>query len=197
MNYFDTYEIENLKELLNKTTQRNKNRTAFKLKDDKGKIMNKTYSELKNDVQNLATKLIELGLKDKRVAIMGKNSYEWAISYLAVVIIGIVVPIDKEASSDNVKEFLNVSESEAIIADSKYLDEIFKFKDDLKNKTLLIDMQNTSKYTNIQNLMNDGKKLIQNGDKNFEDIKINPNEMKILLFTSGTTRKFKSSYVVT
>ena len=94
--------------MLEKTTNQNQNKTAFKLKDENGKIINKTYNEFKNDVQNLSTKLIDMGLKDKRIAIMGKNSYFWAVSYLAVAIVGIVVPIDKEASNENVKEFLNI-----------------------------------------------------------------------------------------
>ena len=89
---------------------------------------------------------------------MGKNSYNWSISYLAVAIIGIVVPIDKEASVENIKEFLKVSEAEAIIADTKYLDEIFQIKSELKNIPIFVDMQNTSKYINIEDLINDRKR---------------------------------------
>ena len=192
INYFKTYEIEDLKDMLEKTTNKNSKKVAFRVKDNNGKIINKTYLDFKNDVQNLATKLIEMGLENQKVAVMGKNSYNWAVSYLAVVIIGIVVPIDKEASNDNVKEFLNVSNAKAIIADNKYLNEIFDFKSELKNEILLIDMQNTSKYINMEDLIIDGKNLISNGNKDYENIKINPDEMKILLFTSGTTGNSKA-----
>lgn len=192
INYFKTYEIEDLKDMLEKTTNKNSKKVAFRVKDNNGKIINKTYLDFKNDVQNLATKLIKMGLENQKVAVMGKNSYNWAVSYLAVVIIGIVVPIDKEASNDNVKEFLNVSNAKAIIADNKYLNEIFDFKSELKNEILLIDMQNTSKYINMEDLIIDGKNLISNGNKDYENIKINPDEMKILLFTSGTTGNSKA-----
>ncbi len=192
INYFKTYEIEDLKDMLEKTAVKNNTKTAFKVKDQNGKIINKSYIDFQNDVQSLSTKLIEMGMQNQRIAVMGKNSYSWAISYLAATIIGIVVPIDKEASKENVKEFLNVSNSKAIIADDKYLNEIFEFKSELKNETMLIDMQNTSKYTNLSDLIADGKKLIDDGNSEYENIKINPDEMKILLFTSGTTGNSKA-----
>lgn len=192
INYFKTYEIEDLKDMLEKTAVKNSTKTAFKVKDQNGKIINKSYIDLKNDVQSLSTKLIEMGMQNQRIAVMGKNSYSWAISYLAATIIGIVVPIDKEASKENVKEFLNVSNAKAIIADDKYLNEIFEFKSELKNETMLIDMQNTSKYMNLSDLIADGKKLIDEGNSEYENIKINPDEMKILLFTSGTTGNSKA-----
>ena len=192
INYFKTYEIEDLKDMLEKTAVKNSTKTAFKVKNSNGKIINKSYIDFKNDVQSLSTKLIEMGMQNQRIAVMGKNSYSWAISYLAATIIGIVVPIDKEASKENVKEFLNVSNSKAIIADDKYLNEIFEFKSELKNETMLIDMQNTSKYTNLSDLIADGKKLIDEGNSEYENIKINTDEMKILLFTSGTTGNSKA-----
>ena len=192
INYFKTYEIEDLKDMLEKTAVKNSTKTAFKVKNPNGKIINKSYINFKNDVQSLATKLMEMGMKNQRIAVMGKNSYSWAISYLAATIIGIVVPIDKEASKENVKEFLNVSNSKAIIADDKYLNEIFEFKSELKNETMLIDMQNTSKYMNLSDLIADGKKLIDEGNSEYENVKINPDEMKILLFTSGTTGNSKA-----
>ncbi len=192
INYFKTYEIEDLKDMLEKTAEKNSTKTAFKIKDNNGKIINKTYTDFKKDVQSLATKLIEMGMQNQKIAVMGKNSYSWAISYLAVTIIGIVVPIDKEASNENIKEFLNVSNAKAIIADNKYLNEISKFQSELKNQTMFIDMQNTSKYTNLEDLIIDGKKLIDEGNTDYENIKINPNEMKILLFTSGTTGNSKA-----
>ena len=189
INYFDTYEVKNLKDMLYKTTLRNQNKVAFRLKDNEGKIVNKTYLDFRKDVEALGTKLIEMGLKDKRIAIIGKNSYEWSISYLACVIIGIVVPIDKESSDDNIKEFLNSSRADAIISDTKYLDRIESVE--LNTKPIKIDMQNTLKYTNFGYLIDDGKRMISNGNRDFIDAKINPDEMKILLFTSGTTGNSK------
>ena len=191
INYFDTYEIKDLKDMLYKTTIRNQNKVAFKLKDNEGKIVNKTYLDFRKDVEALGTKLIEMGLKNKRIAIIGKNSYEWAVSYLACVVVGIVVPLDKESSDENIKEFLNSSKADAIISDTKFLDRIEKFKSELKNKLIKIDMQNTLNYTNFRYLIDEGKMLISSGNRDFIDTKINSDEMRILLFTSGTTGNSK------
>ena len=192
INYFKTYKIEDLKDLLIKTTEKNKNKVAFKVKEPSGLIIIKTYSDFKNDVSALATRLIDMGLKNKRIAIMGKNSYGWATSYLAATIIGVVVPIDKESSIENVKEFLITSKAEAIIADTKFLDNILEIKNSFNKDLKLIDIQNASKYEKLSNLIDQGKMLISNGNNEFENIEINPDEMKILLFTSGTTGNSKA-----
>ena len=192
INYFKTYKIEDLKDLLIKTTEKNKNKVAFKVKEPSGQIIIKTYSDFKNDVSALATRLIDMGLKNKRIAIMGKNSYGWATSYLAATIIGVVVPIDKESSIENVKEFLITSKAEAIIADTKFLDNILEIKNSFNKDLKLIDIQNASKYEKLSNLIDQGKMLISNGNNEFENIEINPDEMKILLFTSGTTGNSKA-----
>ena len=113
------------------------------------------------------------------------------MSYLASTIIGIVIPIDKESSDENIKEFLNISNAEAIIGDIKYLDKVDKMKKELKNKLIMIDTQNTLKYKNLGYLIDDGKRLISEGNQVFKNIEIDPNEMKILLFTSGTTGNSK------
>ena len=191
IDYFETYQINDLKDMLLKTTKNNKDKIAFKLKNKEGKIYCKSYYDFKLDVEALSTKLIDLGLKNKPIVIIGKNSYEWAVAYLSSTIVGIAVPIDKESSEENIVEFINVSKAEAIIADIKYLEKVENSENKLKIKLKMIDMQNTLKYINFGFLIDQGKMLISNGNKSFEKIKIDPNVMKVLLFTSGTTGNSK------
>ena len=191
INYFDTYQINNLKDMLLKTTKKNQNKIAFKIKNKDGIIYYKSYLDYKLDVEALSTKLINMGLKNKPIAIIGRNSYEWAVSYLATTIVGIAVPIDKEASNENIRDFLNISKAEAIISDTKFLEKIDTFKDKLNVKIKVIDMQNTLKYINFGFLIDEGKMIVSNGNKDFENIEIDSNKMKVLLFTSGTTGNSK------
>lgn len=157
--YFNTYEIKDLKDMLLKTVARNSNKVAFKIKTDDGKIVNKTFKEFKEDVEGLATKLIKMNLKNKRIAIMGKNSYSWAISYLSATIIGVVVPIDKESTDGNVVDFINKSRAEALIADDKYLKRIKLLEKDLTNEiTFLSTEKKSTKYLNIFSLIDERKK---------------------------------------
>lgn len=193
--YHKCEEVTNFKEMLDRSAIIFKTRTAFKLKDNEGKIYNKTYEELKNEVTELGTSLIEKGFLNKRIAVIGKNSYKWGISYLAASIVGIVVPIDKELHSDDVINFMNVSKTECILGDSKNLKQIVENIDKLENKdTVFIsfDEQNQDKkFIEIETELENGKKLLENGNTKFDKIKINPDELRILLFTSGTTGKAK------
>ena len=145
--------------MLLKTVARNSNKVAFKIKTDDGKIVNKTFKEFKEDVEGLATKLIKMNLKNKRIAIMGKNSYSWAISYLSATIIGVVVPIDKESTDGNVVDFINKSRAEALIADDKYLKRIKLLEKDLTNEiTFLSTEKKSKKYLNIFSLIDERKR---------------------------------------
>ena len=145
--------------MLLKTVARNSNKVAFKIKTDDGKIVNKTFKEFKEDVEGLTTKLIKMNLKNKRIAVMGKNSYSWAISYLSATIIGVVVPIDKESTDGNVVDFINKSRAEALIADDKYLKRIKLLEKNLINEiTFLSTEKKSTKYLNIFSLIDERKR---------------------------------------
>ena len=177
--YHKTDKISNFKELLDRGATLFKNRTAFKLK---------------NDVTALGTFLINKGLAGKRICVIGKNSYKWAISYLASSIIGIVVPIDKELHSEDVVNFMNVSEASCILGDDKILDSIYSLKEKINNKdTLFIkfNLKENNHFLSFDLAFNNGVSLVDAGNTEFDKIEVNPDEMKILLFTSGTTGNAK------
>ena len=131
--YFKVHTVTDLKDLLYKSAEKHKNNIAFKLKNKDGKIYNVKYIEFKNHVEALGTSLIDLKLSNKSIALIGKNSYSWITSYLAASIIGTVVPIDKELHVDDIINFINISESKAIIGDEKYIKAIIENKDKLKH----------------------------------------------------------------
>lgn len=98
---------------------------------------------------------------------MGKNSYHWAISYMAASIIGIVVPIDKELHSSDVINFLNVSEASCILADEKYISSLLKEKSEIKNNLTFINFNSektTDEFISFSSLIEDGDKLVEEGD---------------------------------
>lgn len=184
--YHKCEEVTNIKEILERSSTIFKTRTAFKLKNDKGEIYRKSYEELYNDVISLGTDLIEKGLLNKRIAVVGKNSYNWSVSYLAATIVGIVVPIDKELHSDDIINFMNVSETKCILGDSKNLNGIKENINKLNNKeTIFVELEK------LQKQIEEGKKLVEKGNTIFKNIKVDSDEMKILLFTSGTTGNAK------
>lgn len=192
--YFKVHNITDLKDLLYKSAEKFKNRNAFKLKDKNGKIYGVKYIEFKNHVESLGTSLLELDLKDKSIAVIGKNSYSWISSYLAASIIGTAVPIDKELHVDDIINFINISEAKAVIGDSKHIKSIIENKEKLNNDVILINMDNSEINENVikfNELIDKGRKKLETGDTSFSDIEINPDDMHILLFTSGTTGNAK------
>ena len=193
--YHKAIEITDLKDLLYKSASRFTRRTAFKLKDKIGNIYKVTYKKFKADVMALGTALINLGLKDSNIAVIGKNSYNWAVSYLASTIVGVVVPIDKELKSEEIVNFLNVSSAKAVLADDKYIQNLVKSKSSIENKNILFinfnSEKDTNSYMSYQLALDAGYDQLEEGNKDFDNIKIDPNAMKILIFTSGTTGSAK------
>lgn len=83
------YEIErvsNFRELISRSAKLYPNKVAFiyKKSPKDTTYITHTYTELKQDIENLGTALIDLGLAGKRVAIIAPNRYEWCMSYLSV-----------------------------------------------------------------------------------------------------------------
>ena len=195
--YFKRDDFSDLKEMIYTVGKKYAGKTAFKLKDNAGQIYNVSYFEFLKDVESLGTALISYGLKDKFIADVRKNSYKWAVSYLAACIVGVVVPIDKELKVNDMITFLNDSNSSVILGDSRYLEEI-KANDNLLNNQNLIYIDFNKESSNTDNVLsfNHFKTTGQYNketsyDTSFENIKINPDEMHFLLFTSGTTGNSK------
>ena len=77
---------ENLKEMLQKTGEEFADKYAYKFKTENiGEFTYITHKEFRDDINNLGTALINIGLKDKRIAVISENRYEWGVAYLAVV----------------------------------------------------------------------------------------------------------------
>lgn len=190
--YHKAEEVTNFKQMLYRSADIYRSRTAFKVKDSNNNIISITYEDFKKDIIYLGTSLINKGFTNKKISVIGKNSYNWCVSYLAASIVGIVVPIDKELHTDDVINFMNVSESTCILGDQKNLDSIIQSKDKLDNKdTYFIFFNETKNNSTISFMKQEGKKLYENGLTDFDNIEINPDELRILLFTSGTTGNAK------
>lgn len=193
---YDYLEISDLKDMLNKTGKLYGEKIAYKIKNEEGKYRTITHREVRDMVDSLGTALINLGLKGKRIAIIGENRYEWEIAYLAIVCgTGIVVPLDKSLPENELEELIERSEVEAIFYSKKYEETIEKIKYSQKNKLkhmISMDLKKHSKGIYSQEeLIETGEKLLEKGNREFIDAIINEKEMSIMLFTSGTTSKSK------
>lgn len=193
---YDYLKITDLKDMLNKTRDLYATRPAYKIRLENGKYQIFTHAQVRDMVDGLGTALIDLGLKGKRIAIIGENRYEWEIAYLSVVCgTGIVVPLDKSLPENELEDLVKRSKVSAIFYSKKYEEAIKKIKYRQTNQLkhlISMDLEANSEGVYSQKeLIKVGKKLIENGNKDFINAKINPEEMSIMLFTSGTTSKSK------
>ena len=156
-----------------------------------------TYSQFRNDVIGFGTGLTNrYNLKDERVVIIGENTYHWYVSYMALLCgAGLAVPVDKELPANEIENVVNRSKATAVIYSTKKKEVIKKIEDNLPEVKFFIQMNSDDELSGrgigFNTVMNEGKKLVEGGDDSFEKIEIDPEEFKVLIFTSGTTSQSK------
>lgn len=203
---FTTKEFQNIREVISNAVENYPQNIAFKIKkknvNGKGKetvsYRQITYVEFQDDINALGTALINIGLKDKRTAIMGKNRYEWILSYVSVLNgVGIAVPLDKDLPEEETETSLQRSKADCIIFSKENLEVIKNIKQ--RNSTGLyrfVCMDKLDKEDEdilyIGDLIEQGKELIANGHREYIDAQIDNDKMSIILFTSGTTSLAKA-----
>lgn len=194
----DVPRFNNIKELIYNSVKLYKDNIAFvtKIKNEDKSIqyINHTYQNLLDDINAFGTALYNLKLKGKRIAICGRNRYEWAVAHLSNLFGSIVsVPIDKELQLNELEDSLIRSKVDGIVFDEKYEENISKIKQNGKtNIKEFICMGNAEGFTRFEDLLNGGKTLIAQGNEEFIKNEVDSKTMSILLFTSGTTSKSKA-----
>ena len=178
--------LETIRDIINNSNNKYKDVIAIQEKKNK-KIVSYTYEQLRNDVYALGTKLIDMGLKDKHIAIVGENSYNWIVSYLAIITgVGVAVPLDKELDSEQISKLLEKGDASAVLFSKGFLSSIDEIIENSKLEFAAC-LNDTDKYTDVQTLINEGRQLINEGSTVYEDSIVNVNELNVIMFTSGTT----------
>lgn len=178
--------LESIRDIINNSNNKYKDAIAIQEKKNK-KIVSYTYGQLRDDVYALGTKLIDMGLKDKHIAIVGENSYNWIVSYLAIITgVGVAVPLDKELDSEQISKLLEKGDASAVLFSKGFLSSIDEIIENSKLEFAAC-LNDTDKYTDVQTLINEGRQLINEGSTVYEDSIVNVNELNVIMFTSGTT----------
>lgn len=185
----ENIKFRSLREIIDFCIEKYSEKTAFriKLKGEKGaKATYKdiTYAEMGSDIKALAAYYNKKGLSGKRIVVVGDNCYEWILGYLSVVCSGnVFVPLDKNLPAHELEGLLVRSEAECIIYGQQFENRVQPFGE----RAELICMNG-----GLAEAVAEGKRLIADGDKSYENVTIDENAMSILLFTSGTTSASKA-----
>ena len=196
---YDVLEIKDLKDMLNKTKELYGDKIAYKIRKkdgEKGEYITYTHREVRDMVDALGTALIDMGLKGKRIAVIGENRFEWEIAYLSIACgTGIVVPLDRSLPENELKSLIERSGVSAIFYSKKYEESLKKIKlqgvGNLKHLISFDLVEHEDGIYSQKELIEVGKELIKSGNREFLDAKIINDEMNIMLFTSGTTSQSK------
>ncbi len=194
-NVYEAQKVESFKDLLKNVEEKYPENIAFKYKKNpeskKPEYIEKTYKQYVQDIKALATSLLELGYKGKKIVIIGNNRYEWCTTYMAVTTGEmIIVPMDKALPDNEIENLVQRSGADAVIFDKKYMDIMLKIKEnkEIAANTLIcmdnVEQPGVEKYSE---LLKNGYELLEKGSKKYEEVKVDPKEFSILLFTSGTT----------
>lgn len=184
-------EISNFRELVKRYESFGES-VAFKFKENK-EIKEVTYKTFVEDIKKVAEKVLSSDVK--RVAVIGNNRYEWCITYLGVTTAGrVIVPLDKALTDKEIEKLLKRSEVDCVVYDEKYqnaVDEAIAQGCDIKYRICMDNIEKDG-VLKVEQMLKDGEEIIKAGKGKYDDVKLNENEMYIMLFTSGTTNEPKA-----
>ena len=193
----------NIREVIQDGINKYQDCIAFTIKNKNGKDVQYkdiTYKQFGEEINNLGSGLLKLGLKDKRIAIIGPNTYEWALSYISILYgVGVVVPLDKGLPNQEIEDSVIRGDADVIIFDQKYADVIKQIKEKnnskIKNYICMQDIDdkgNNEWIKTLSEVKDIGKKEIEKGNREFFNLEVNNEKASIILFTSGTTSQSKA-----
>ena len=176
--FYDAGDYDTLPEYLKYIGEKNKNKIAFKFTKDK-KDVEKTYKSFIEEINSLAKDLFNQKYTDKNIGVLGENSYEWLLAYMATAISNnTVVPIDKELEYSEIENIIKEADIELLFISNVYDDYVKKLKESFSELKIIY-------FNQIDSHIKNGKKL------KVKLPKIEPNKVSTIIFTSGTTSKPK------
>lgn len=173
---YDVADVTTIKELMERSADLYGVRPAF-LYDKGGAVGEISYARVYRETVAFATYLRSILPEGARVAVTGKNSYNWALTYLAVTCgVGVIVPLDKDLMPEQITSLLADSEAQAVIYSPE---QECKLKD--YDGCIKLNMADMDEY------ICRGAALVSEGDTSYKDHRIDPHALGVLLYTSGTT----------
>lgn len=184
---YDVQKFTSIKEMMEIAVNEAGEKIAYKYKND-DKICEISFKECFDDIVNLGSFLCNKKYADKRIACIGENSYKWILAYLTVLRgTGVFVPIDKDLPEKDIVHILNKSETSVIFYDSTFEDFFRNYSDELDNIECFIGFDrknNDEKFLSFDLALKEGATLDHSA---FLDCESDPEKMKMLVYTSGTT----------
>ncbi len=171
---------KDLKDMISCVAKDFKDENVFKYNKD-GRKVEITFNRFKKDIDAFGEYLFSKGYKDKKIAVLGENSYEWIVTYFAVVNGGnVIIPIDKELKPNEILALLKSSETDLLV----YSEQKKKAVNEMLENGLSCEILSTDE---IEHCCAVGQELISGGSRDYKDCEIDAEKMCAIIYTSGTT----------
>ncbi len=189
--YRDVKLFSKIKEILQNAVDEAGDKIAYKYFTKSGDVKESTFRSFQLDTFALGTALTLEGMADKHVAMMGTNSYEYLVLYLTMMQSeGVFVPIDKELPEADLLNILRDSDAAMTFCTERYVPMLRANRDTLPNIKLIVVIdadEDDGEFVSFRTFIEKGRAAYEAGDHRFLDCNSDPAEMKLLVYTSGTT----------
>lgn len=162
---------------------------------EKKEIKEVTFREFKMITEYLGTAICDLGFGSAHIANIGVNSFKWICIYVTVLkSAGVYLPIDKELPESDIINVANKGEAEILFYAKKFEGFFKENRDKFPNIKYFIGLdreEDEGEFLSYNKLLEKGKKLYEEGNREYEKLASDPHELKMLVYTSGTTGNSK------
>ena len=190
--FYPVREISDLKEMITKSAELYGDKAAYLQKDKPGgTFCPVTYNRFKDEMDSFGTRLLDMGLKGKKIAVIGESCYQWILTYFATVSgVGVIVPLDKNLPEEEMRSLIERSGASAIVFTKRYEKSVMKLYDEPGSIEYFISIaaeEHSDRILSMPRLIEEGQELLREGIREYVDADIDPDQLATLMFTSGTT----------
>ena len=195
-NLYEVTEVHDLRDVIKKRVKEFPGNPVFLVKEKKGgEYVPISTEKYDHDIDSLGTYFLNTVQKGARIAIFAETRYEWYVTYLATTNgTGGVVPLDKELPVEDIENMLERAEVDIVVfskSKKDIIDAVYGKVASVKHY-ICMDETKDERFLYFYDCLKQGEDKLAAGDKVFTEATIDPEEMTILLFTSGTTAKSKA-----
>ncbi len=195
-NLYEVTEVHDLRDVIKKRVKEFPGNPVFLVKEKKGgEYVPVSTEKYDHDIDSLGTYFLNTVQKGARIAIFAETRYEWYVTYLATTNgTGCVVPLDKELPVEDIENMLERAEVDIVVfskSKKDIIDAVYGKVASVKHY-ICMDETKDERFLYFYDCLKQGEDKLAAGDKVFTEATIDPEEMTILLFTSGTTAKSKA-----
>lgn len=187
-------EFTNVRQLVEWSADTYGEKTAFSYRLDplKGETYKISYNTFRNTVRALGSALTAMGCAGKHCVVIGKPSYDWILTYFAVLSIGgILVPLDRDWLKEDLADTAEKADAAFLFCDEEIAEKAEYIAEHTSLVAPPVYLLSKGKDNSLTSLIEMGKEKYAEDPAAYHDAPIDPMKLSLLVFTSGTTGKGK------